>query len=208
MLGVLALMLGFTFSVAFNRYDTRRMLAIDEANAIGTTFMRAQTLPEPYKTNLSNMLRRYVDLRVQSASVLNDHDQLLKLRRDTEELQQAMWRQAARVAKSNPTPVVAVFEQSLNKSIHLYASIVALFFARVPDTILWILALIAIASLGIVGYGFGLVGQRSWLMMALVAIIVSAVIVMIVDLDRPEAGPTRVSHQSMVDLRQSLSGFE
>ena len=207
-LGMLALMLGFTFGAASARYDTRRGLAVDEANAIGTTFLRAQTLPEPYRTDLSDMLRNYVDLRLQSASKLDKPDELVKIRRDTEKVQQAMWRQAAAVAREHPSAITGLFEESLNESIDLYSSRIASFLARVPSTIMWILAMIAIVSLGIVGYGFGLAGQRRWLIMALLSAVISVVIVMIVDLDRPETGPTRISYQNMVDLKNSLPEFD
>lgn len=206
-LGLLALMLGFTFATASARYDTRRELAVNEVNAISTTFLRAQTLPEPYRTNLSRQLRDYVDLRLQSASQLDNIGELVKTRRNTERLQQVMWRQAAEVAREYPTDITGLFEESMNESIDLYSSRVASYFARVPPTILWILTLMALASLGIVGYGFGLAGQRKWLIMALLSLIVAVVIVMIVDLDRPEAGPTRISYQGMVDLKNSMEGY-
>lgn len=208
LLGLLALMLGFTFATASSRYDTRRGLAVDEANAIGTTFLRAQTLPEPYRGSLSNMLRRYVDLRLESVSKLGDPTELMKIRQETESLQQTMWKQASAVAREYPTDITGLFEESLNESIDSYSSRIAAFLSRVPGTILWILAVIAVISLGTVGYGFGLSGQRSWPIIALLSVTIAAVIVMIVDLDRPEAGPTRVSYQGMVDLRNSLSGFE
>ena len=207
-LGVLALMLGFTFGAASQRYDARRLLAVDEANAIGTTFLRAQTLPEPYRTNLSNMLRDYVDLRLQSASVLDKPDELAKIRRNTERMQQAMWKQVAAVVKQDPSDITGLCEESMNQSIDLYAARIESFLARVPPTIMWILAFIAGVSLGIVGYGFGLAGRPTWLIMALLSCIVALVIVMIADLDRPEAGPTRVSRQNMMDLKSSLPGFE
>lgn len=207
-LGMLALMLGFTFGAASTRYDTRRVLAIDEANAIGTTFMRAQTLPEPYRTNLSKMLRSYVNLRLESVSCFDNTDNLVKIRKDTEKMQHAMWQQAVAAVGEQPSDITGLFEESLNQSIDLYSSRIAWFMARVPNVIMWILAIIAIASLGIVGYGFGLVDQRNWLIMAMLSAIIAVVIVMIVDLDRPEAGPTRISHQSMIDLKNGLSGYE
>lgn len=207
-LGMLALMLGFTFGIASARYDARRVLAVDESNAIGTTFLRAQTLPEPYRTNMSNLLRKYVDLRLESASKLDQYEVLVKYKRDTESLQQDIWKQAAAVAKAYPSDITGLFEESLNQSIDLFSSRIESFTARVPNTILWILALISCASLGIVGYGFGIAGQRGWLIMLLVSAIIAIVIVMIVDLDKPEAGPTRISNQTMVDLRKSLAGFE
>lgn len=208
MLGMLGLLLGFTFAVASSRYDTRRVLAIDEANALGTTFMRTQMLPEPYRTSISKELRDYIDLRLRAASVLGDQTALAGVKRETEKLQQTIWKQATAMARKHDTPISAVFVTSLNQSIDLYASRVATFYARVPSIILWILLCIAIAALGMVGFGFGIGGQRDWLVMAVVSIMVASVIVMIVDLDRPEAGPTRISQQTMVDLKNSLSGYQ
>jgi hypothetical protein len=207
-LGLLALMLGFTFQAASARYDTRRALAIDEANALKTTFLRAQTLREPYRTNISNMLRDYVDLRLQMVSASNNTNKAKLVKLETEELQQAMWKQATGIAIEDPSDITGLFLESLNDSIDLYSARIEWFRSRVPDTILWILAFISCSALGIVGYGFGIAGQKSWLIMALVSILIAAVIVMIVDLDRPLTGPTRVSQQSMLDLRDSLSGFE
>ncbi|MCE5314605.1 MAG: hypothetical protein ABFD49_11680 [Armatimonadota bacterium] len=207
-LGLLALMLGFTFGVAFARFDWRMRLAVDEANALGTTFMRAQTLPEPYQARISRMLRKYVDIRIQTATLLENESKLIRVKSETEALQQEMWGQAAAAARRYPNPVTAVFLQTLNESIDLYATRVAAFRIRVPGTILWILAFIAIAGLAITGYNFGLIEQRSWLVLVLVSAMVAGVIMMTVDLDRPEIGPTRVSQQSMIDLRDSLSGFE
>lgn len=207
-LGMLALMLGFTFGAAWTRYDNRRILAINEANAIGTTFLRAQSLPEPYRTNLSTMLHRYVDLRVLTAQSVDDPQEFRKLRSDTEKLQQSIWKQAANVCYKYPSDITGLFAESLNQSIDLYASRSAEFLARVPETILWILTFIAIVSLGVVGYGFGISRQKGWLIVLLISIIVAAVIVMIVDLDRPGVGPTRVSNQTMINLKNSLDGFE
>ncbi|MCX6346297.1 MAG: hypothetical protein NT018_14695 [Armatimonadetes bacterium] len=206
--GLLALMLGFTFSAAFSRYDSRRVLVIDEANALGTTFLRAQTLPEPYRTQLSHRLRQYINFRSQIGTVIDNPTELNKMMKKTQTLQQEMWGEASSAARRLPTPVTALFLASLNQSIDLYSTRVAMFRARVPNTILWILAAISIAALVVVGYGFGIVGQQSWFIIILVSFLVSAVIVMIVDLDRPETGPVRISQQSMLDLRNSLTGFE
>lgn len=206
-LGLLALMLGFTFGAASARYDTRRELMIAEANAIGTTFLRAQTLPQPYRDDLSDMLGRYVDLRLRSLRRLDRPGELKNVQRDTSRLQRAMWAKAAAVSREHPSDITGLFEESLNESIDLFSSRVASFTMRVPDVIMWVLALIAVVALGMVGYGFGVAGQHGWLIMALLSFVVALVIVMIVDLDRPEAGPTRVSQQTMIDLKQSIADY-
>lgn len=208
LLGILGLLLGFTFAVSSTRYDQRRVLAIDEANALGTTFMRAQMLQEPYRTRLSDKLHRYIDLRARTSELVDKNVNIADLRRETENLQQAIWRDATALARVSNTELTSLFASSLNQSIDLYASRVATFLARVPPAIMWILFLIAIVAVGMVGYGFGLAGQRGWLTMALVSVTVAAVMIMIIDLDKPEAGPTRISQQTMIDLSKSLSGYQ
>lgn len=208
-LGILGLLLGFTFAIASSRYDTRRVLAIDEANALGTSFMRAQMLPEPHRTAIARSLSRYIDLRVRALSIRRfDLGKQATLKEHTERLQQTIWRQAAVAGRENNNEMTSLFISSLNDSIDLYASRTATFFARVPDTILWTLLCIAIIALGMVGYGFGLAKEQGWLVMALVSVMVAAVMVMIVDLDRPEAGPTRVSQETILNLRKNLNGYE
>ena len=207
-LGLLALMLGFTFGAASARYDARISLVVSEANALGTTFLRAQALPEPYRIRTSLMLHKYVDLRLEMISSYDNSEKLAHVKNETERLQQDLWAQAAAAARRYPDPITAVFLQSLNESFDLYSSRIAMFANRVPNTVLWILACVGIAGLAITGYGFGLAGQQVWTVIALVSVLVAAVIIMIVDLDKPLGGPTRISQQSMVDLRNSLAGFE
>ena len=207
LLGILGLLLGFTFAVASARYDTRRVLAIDEANALGTTFMRAQTLPEPYRSAISSDLSRYIDLRARASLPQSDEGQLAHYHKQALRLQNAIMKKAAAVGRAYQNDIVALFVESVNESVNLYATRIATYYARVPETILWILLCISIAALGMVGYGFGLTGQQGWIVMSLVAVVVAAVIVMIVDLDRPEAGPTRISQQTMLDLKNSISGY-
>ena len=86
-LGLLALLLGFTFSMAMSRYDTRRQMILEESNAIGTTFLRAQLLPDPPRKEVSNLLRRYVEVRLEFYEAGNDQKMLREVRNKTELLQ-------------------------------------------------------------------------------------------------------------------------
>ncbi len=207
LLGILGLLLGFTFAVASSRYDSRRLLAIDEANALGTAFMGAQMLPEPHRTKLSDDLQRYIRLRASPLAVQTG-PRLSRVKKQTEQAQHVIRRHAIALARERDTEITSIFIDSLNQSLELYSSRVATYYARVPNTILWILLCIAIVGLGMVGYGFGMVGQQGWLVMGLVSVTVAAVMVMIVDLDRPEAGPTRTIVQTMTDLKNSLPNYQ
>jgi hypothetical protein len=143
---LLSLLLGFTLAMALPRYEDRKKLIIDEANAIGTTALRARLLPEPARSTTLRLLSDYVDARVEfSAAPLNGqqlHNSLVR----TKQLQEALWQQSVAAAEQNPTPLTAIFVQSLNESIDLTEKRLATFENRIPNAIWILLVLISILS--------------------------------------------------------------
>jgi hypothetical protein len=116
-LGLLAFMLAFTFGLAAARFDTRRQLLLDEANAIGTTYLRAGMLPDR-RENIRALLRDYVDARLEAVRSGNVTEGI----RRSEHLQGQLWAQAVALGENNPTSiVVGLFVQSLNEVIDLHA---------------------------------------------------------------------------------------
>jgi hypothetical protein len=104
-LALLAFLLAFTFGLAAARFDVRRGLVIEEANAIGTTSLRAGLLPEPHRSDVRSLLREYLDVRVEAV-------QPGKLSRSigrSEELHARLWAQAVAVGEKNPGSIVGVF---------------------------------------------------------------------------------------------------
>ena len=206
-LGLLALLLGFTFSMALTRYDTRRQLVLDEANAIGTTYLRAQLLPEPARKEVSNLLRRYVDVRLEFYQAGISQRKLKKVDDDTEKLHGALWSYAIAAGGQDPRAIpTGLFIQSLNEVIDLHAKRVTAMENHVPESIFILLSIVAILSLGLVGYGAGMGKDRSLLPTVISVILISSVILLIMDLDRPRRGLIKVSQQNMVDLQNSLKG--
>ena len=121
-LGLLALLLGFTFSMAMSRYDTRKQMIMDESNAIGTTFLRAQLLPEPPRQEVSNLLRRYVEVRLEFYEAGNNQKLLREVKDKTERLQNQLWADGAALGEKDPRAVTTgLFWQSLNEMIDLNA---------------------------------------------------------------------------------------
>jgi hypothetical protein len=202
-LALLAFMLAFTFSLAASRYDARRQTVLDEANAIGTTYLRARFLPEPQRSEVEKLLRQYVDVRL-SAGTPSDPTMADFVSR-SEQLQEALWSQATSLAAKNPTPITALFIQSLNEVIDLHAKRVLLGLrSRIPLEI-W-LGLILLAALGLsaMGYQAGLAAmKRSPAMLGLVLAFAS-VLYLIADLDRPGEGSLRTSQEAMIDLQKSM----
>ena len=206
-LGLLALLLGFTFAMAMSRFEVRKQQILDESNAIGTCFLRAQLLPEPQKMAVSNLLRQYVKVRLQFYQADIDHQSLKVAKSQTEELQGQLWAYAAAWGEQEPRAVTAgLFLQSLNEVIDLHSKGLTALENHVPEIILVLLYFVALAATGLIGYGCGLAGRRNFLVTLVAAVLIAAVIVVIIDLDRPQRGLIKVGLGRMVELRQSLKG--
>lgn len=201
-LGLLAFILAFTFGLATSRFDIRRGFVVDEANAIGTAYLRAGLLSEPYRTEVRNLLREYVDVRLDLVRPGKAEEAMHR----SDELHGRLWSQAVAVGEKNPSSIVAgLFIGSLNEVIDLHAKRVNLGLrTRVPGTIWAALYFVAILATGAVGYHAGLTGTRRSLAVLALVLAFSAVMMLIVDLDRPLEGGLKVSQQAMIDLRNSL----
>jgi len=201
-LGLLAFILAFTFGLAAQRFDTRRQVLLDEANAIGTTYLRAGTLPER-GLEVRDLLRDYVAARLEAFQP----GKLAEGIRRSEDIQQKVWTEAETVGNKNPNSiVVGLFIQSLNQMIDLHAArMQAGMRSRIPVAI-WVgLLTVAVLSLTAMGYFEGLTGTRRSLAVFAVAIAFSVVIELIADLDRPQEGVLRISQQALLDVQRSMN---
>ena len=200
-LALLAFILAFTFGLAGSWFDVRRGLVIDEANAIGTAYLRAGMLPEPHRSDVRNLLREYVDVRLEATQP----GKLGESIRRSEELHARLWAHATAVAEKQPNSVVVgLFIWSLNEVIDLHAERLELGpRTRLPGTIWLTLYLVAVLGMCVIGYHAGLAGSGRSLAMLAVVLAFSAVMTLIADLDRPQEGLLRVSPQPLLDLRKS-----
>jgi hypothetical protein len=197
-LALMAFLLAVTMSMASDRFDTRRGLVLDEANAIGTTYLRAGYLPEPARTEIRERLREYAPLRVAT----DDRDQLQANVDRSVVLQNEMWSISEDVARTTDQgDLVSLYLDSLNQLIDLHESrVVAGIYARVPETILLLLLGGTALTLGMVGYSAGLTLRRGVLSSVVLAITLGAVLTLVVDLDRPRDGFLQVSQQPILDV--------
>jgi hypothetical protein len=202
MLGLLAFMLAFTFGMAASRFDTRKQLVLDEANAIGTTYLRAAMLPER-GDEIRALLRSYVDTRLEAVQSGRVAEQILQ----SEATQGKLWLAATAVGLQHPDSiVVGLFVQSLNEVIDLHAKrVTAGLRNRIPGAVWAALLTIAALSMAAMGYHAGLVGTTRSLAIIVVAVTFSSVIALIADLDRPQEGTLTVSQQALIDVRQSMN---
>jgi len=204
-LGLLALLLGFTFAMSISRFDTRKQIVLEEANAIGTTFLRAQVMPEPHRKEISNLLRRYVEVRLEFYNAGIDTQKLQKAMDKTATLHTQLWSHAVALGERDPRAITTgLFLQTLNELIDLHAKRLNAMENRVPEIVLWLLYFVALTTIGLIGYGCGLGGHRNFTVHLIASVIIAAVILVIIDLDRPRRGLIQVSQQRMVELRASL----
>jgi hypothetical protein len=199
-LGLLAFMLAYTFGLASERFDKRKEVVLDEANAIGTAYLRAGTLPGQ-RDAIRTLLREYVDVRLDAVK----SGQLAEGIRRSEQLQGRLWAQAEAAAGQNPSSIIAgLFVQSLNEVIDLHAKRITAGRNRIPGAIWTALFVVAVLSLGAMGYHAGLSHTTRSPAALAVAITFSIVIWLIADLDRPMEGLLSVSQQALIDVRRSM----
>jgi hypothetical protein len=204
-LGLLAFLLAFTFSMAASRFEEKRIVVLDEANAIGTTYLRARLLPEPHRTEVSRLLREYVDVRLPDLSQGNHAQTIAQVTKRSEELHEQLWVQAVAVAEKKPTPITATFIQALNETIDLHAKRVMIGTRnRIPFSIWAGLFSLAMLGMAAMGYQSGLSATRRSPAMIAMVLAFSGVLFLIADLDRGHEGLLTVSQQAMIDLQKSM----
>jgi hypothetical protein len=205
-LGLLALMLGFTFSMALARYDERREGVLLEANAIGTAALRASLLPAPHDADSLRLLQDYVQVRVGLTKSLPAPAELVAAVARSNALQNALWKEARGVmAKDNAMAPTGLFIQALNDMFDNQEKRMTAARTRVPDIVVLSLYGFSVVAIGLAAYASGL-ERRKWRAPVYVtALLVADVIVLIQDIDRPSAGFVAVSQQPMLDAAASVA---
>jgi hypothetical protein len=208
-IGLLALMVGFTFAMALTRFEARRDAVLAEANAIGTTALRARLLPEPHRKEVLELLRDYVKVRLDLTRSAPTPVDLAAAIERSNDLQEKLWQEAmAMAASDNGMVPTGLFIQTLNEMIDDQAKRLAALRNHVPNIVQLALFGIAIIASGFAGYASGLnARRRSRLSVYVMGFLVSAVILLILDLDRPGAGFIEVSQQPMIDTAASIAAF-
>ena len=204
-LGLLALLLGFTFNMALQRFDNRSHAAIQEANSIGTALLRTKLLPPPYDSALHVLLEEYVDLRLEISSVdLTLSEERRRINQSTDSLQNIIWEKAIQAADIDPRPVTTgYFIIALNDLIDARGERNAILQRHIPEVILFLLFIIFITTGAIMGYTSGLGLRRAYTPTVLMTLLIVLVVFIIIDLDRPKRGIIKVKQDSMLELRNN-----
>jgi len=201
-LGLLALLLGFTFSMALNHYDLRRSLVIQEANSIGTTWLRTSFLPGETREISRKLLRDYLTHRINQDIPGSDHEEDL---RQIGILQKALWKEVETAAAIAPNPITASYITSLNETFDLASTRLAAHRVRVPGALWMILMIVSIFGIWASGFSSGVNGRRALFLTVGLPILITLVLLLITDLSSPKRGLIRTDYSSMTDLRDSIN---
>lgn len=208
-LGLLALMIGFTFAMALARFESRRDAVLNEANSIGTTALRARMLPAPHNTESIALLKDYLQLRIDLSRHVATVSELNAAIDRSNGIQEALWRQAKAVTAKEPRMVpTGLYIQSLNEMIDNQEKRLTAARNSVPKIVLLALYGVATFASAFTGYAAGLEARHSRLPVYAMAGLISGVILLIQDLDRPTTGFITVSQQPLVDAAASIAGFK
>ncbi len=204
-LGLLALLLGFTFAMSLSRYDHRKQLVTQEANALGTAYLRSQLLPEPEKKEIADLLRKYVDVRLEFFHAGIDKSNLEKVNAETEQLQGQLWsRLSSAISKDDREVTTGMFLESINEVFDLQNARQSAMDNHVPESVLILLILVAFIAVLCVGYGGGIGKSRHLFSTMMLVVLLVLVISTLMDLDRPRRGLIKVGQASMIRLQSNL----
>ena len=200
-LTLLALIVGFAFSMAVNRYDQRKNYEEEEANAIGTEYVRVDILPAAQAAHIHELLTKYTDLRIQFYK-LRDRSKLERNEVETSDLQMVLWRTVVAAVATRPTAPMALVVSGMNDVLNRQGYTQAAFWNRVPMGAWLLMAFVAMACNFLLGYTEARPGRAS---LAVLPFILAIPFLLVADIDSPRGGLIRVAPQNLIALAHSLS---
>ena len=202
LLGMLAFVLAFTFSIATSQHELRKQNVLDEANSIGTAYLRTDLLDSQYADELKQLLREYVNIRLQAAQG-GDMDYTIKRSLEIHDL---LWAQVLLAAKEKPNTNTSLVIQSVNEVIDMHEKrVMGALRNRIPSTV-WI-ALFAIIALAMITLGaqIGFTSKRRFVAALTMVLSFAVLVTLVVDIDRPQTGLISVKQQAMINLQNAIS---
>ncbi len=203
LLGVVGLLLAFGLSLAVGRYEDRRAAVVAEANAIGTTFLRAETLAEPVRSESLDLLRRYTDQAIRLSVEVPGSAAAKRTAAAEGMLQRRLWRLAGQSLVTAPVASAPrLYVDSLNTTIDQQTVRISALNNRVPGAVLALEVFGAAIALGLLGMYLAVLG-RGLVPMVLAAVLVTLLLLVTFDLDRPTRGLITVPDTPLTSLRAS-----
>jgi hypothetical protein len=202
-IGLMGLLLAFTFTISLQRFDHRQELAQLEADAIGTAYLRTAFLPDKMRMETKNLFRQYLMLRLQRSKAM-DYAELEKHENELAKIQQQIWQGGVVGGRENPNPMMANYVVALNAMIDLDSDRLAASRHHVPGPVWLLLLLLTSAGCWCVGYLIGAMGKRSLLPQLVLPLLLTITITLITDLDRPRHGLIGLDETGLHDLARIM----
>ncbi len=202
-LTLLALIIGFTFSMAIDRHDQREILEESEANAIGTEYLRADLLPPSAANKTKDLLKDYLDQRILFYSK-QPREVVIKIQQRTEELQDALWNEILPSVRTQQTPMMALVASGMNDVLNSQGYVQAAWWNRIPNTAWALMASIAICANLLVGFGARNFKKNIGLFM-IFPFVTSVSFFLIADIDSPRGGVIRIEPKNLITLKEALN---
>jgi len=203
LLGFVGLLLAFGLTMAVGRYEARRAAIVTEANAIGTAFLRAQTIAEPQRSESIDLLRSYVTGRVDLTDIVTETAAFDRAVAATSEIQRSLWELAGESLAASDGAATRLYVESLNVMFDAGGSREAAFHQRIPDSVVVLQIGGAALALGVLGLYLATLGRR-----VLTALLAAAMVILILlvalDLDRPQRGFITVPSTPLRNLEVSM----
>lgn len=204
-LGLMSLLLSFSFSIAIQRHDTRSRLVLEEANAIGTAYQRADILAEPLRTALIGPLRDYTQVRIAFYEAGDDEAKLTDVERRTGTLQNRMWATTGEAMRTSPnTDLSAALMEAMNHMFDQATARKVALASHIPIAVLFGLTVLLLASAIMLGAVLGEDRRRHPLLALMLLALLSFTMTLIVDIDRPRQHHVRINQAPLLDLRAAL----
>jgi hypothetical protein len=205
LLGFVALILAFGLSLAVGRYENRRAVTVDEANAIGTTYLRAQTLLEPQRSQSLALLRPYADATIRLSHEVPGTAGFKETVAEAEVLQRRLWALAGESLDRSPqASAPRLYVETLNETIDALSTRTAALGNRVPGPVLLVELGGAAAALFLLALYLAFVGRGTSTVVA-AAVLVALLLLITFDLDRPVRGIITVPDAPLVAARAEMS---
>jgi hypothetical protein len=205
--GLVGLLIAFTFSGAATRFDERRLLIIDEVNALGTTWLRLDLLAEPARAELRDALRRYLDARIEIYRDVQDETAVRSAYAKSIALQKQIWANAVEACRApGMQQATMLLLPSLNQSFDIASTRAMIPQIHPPQIVFGLLFVLAIASALLAGYDMSGRGRPSWLHIVGFAATMALALYVILDLEYPRIGLIRVDDfdRNLIELRASM----
>jgi len=201
-LTLLALIIGFTFSMAIDRHDNRETLEEGEANAIGTEYLRADLLPANTSARTKDLLNQYLEQRILFYSRQNKA-KIQEIQQKTDTLQSALWSEILPAARSQPSPTIALVVSGMNDVLNSQGYVQAAWWNRIPYPAWALMAAIALCANILVGFGARNFKKNIGLFM-IFPFVTSVSFFLIADIDSPRGGVIRIEPRNLITLKQNL----